>query len=431
MSTLKKLRSEMASHEETPSLSLRNGFRCVPEDGVSVEDVLVSTGEEVGHENIVSASRMNKAVVVFLKDHSLVNRVIETGLVINENLVQVTPLYAPSAKITVSNVPPFIPDDALERELARFGKFASGFKTIPLGCKHPSLKHVKSFRRQVFMFLDSPENSMDVSFRVRHDGRTYMVYASTGHLRCYECGDFGHKKFTCPHREQAVESGPGVSGEGSVSEISVQAEGSTPCMPVSNDDAAPSATKTVEKVAIISDGRDIDVNVSQKVKCIRNDVQNIRGDEQPENNVMQAGPSSSSCVEDGCMQASQKALCSSNDASVIDDVSDDNGSIDFDCDSQAGSVCGPEGTSQDMNKDSSFYTLEEINIFLDDSFGRQVNIKDFFPDVEKFERSVAFLYKNVSHDLLSEKKRFRLKKHITSIRKCRKVDKKRKLGVFL
>ncbi len=61
----------MASHEETPSLSLRNGFRCVPEDGVTVENVLISTGGEVGHENIVSASRMNQAVVVFLKDNIL------------------------------------------------------------------------------------------------------------------------------------------------------------------------------------------------------------------------------------------------------------------------------------------------------------------------------------------------------------------------
>ncbi len=150
----------MASHEETPSLSLRNGFRCVPEDGVTVENVLISTGGEVGHENIVSASRMNRAVVVFLKEH-FVNQLIKNGLVINDNFVQVTPLQAPTAKITVSNVPPFIPDDALERELVRFGKFASGFKIITLGCKHPSLRHVKSFRRQAFMFLDSAENTLE------------------------------------------------------------------------------------------------------------------------------------------------------------------------------------------------------------------------------------------------------------------------------
>ncbi len=44
----------MASHEETPPLSLHNAFRCVPEDAVTVENVLISTAGEVGHENIVS-----------------------------------------------------------------------------------------------------------------------------------------------------------------------------------------------------------------------------------------------------------------------------------------------------------------------------------------------------------------------------------------
>ncbi len=66
---------------------LRNGFRCVPADGVMVEDVLVATGEAVGHENISSASRMNKAVVVFLKSQHLVNQIIESGLIVNEDLV--------------------------------------------------------------------------------------------------------------------------------------------------------------------------------------------------------------------------------------------------------------------------------------------------------------------------------------------------------
>ncbi len=49
----------------TPSLSLRNGCRCVPDPGVTVEELLLVIGEQVGFENIVSASWMNKAVVVF------------------------------------------------------------------------------------------------------------------------------------------------------------------------------------------------------------------------------------------------------------------------------------------------------------------------------------------------------------------------------
>lgn len=54
------------------SLSLRHGVRCVPDADSNVEDVLVAVGEQIGYKNIISASRMNKAVVVFLKEESVV-----------------------------------------------------------------------------------------------------------------------------------------------------------------------------------------------------------------------------------------------------------------------------------------------------------------------------------------------------------------------
>lgn len=81
------------------------------------------------------------------------------------------------------------------------------------------------------------------------------------------------------------------------------------------------------------------------------------------------------------MGSRKRELCLSNDGSAMEDVvSDENGSIfDFECDSQGGSVCEPEGDSQDISiKDSSLYTLEEINGFLDETFWKQVNIKEFF-----------------------------------------------------
>lgn len=110
----------------------------------------------------------------------------------------ISPLVSLSTKVTISNVPPFIPNCEIERELLRFGKLASGIKMIPLGCKNQALKHVLSFRRQVFMFLES--SSLDISFRVHHEGN--MIYVNTGSLKCYECGDIGHKKNVCPHKKQ-------------------------------------------------------------------------------------------------------------------------------------------------------------------------------------------------------------------------------------
>ncbi|KAK2897108.1 hypothetical protein Q8A73_013488 [Channa argus] len=119
----------MAS-SEAPVPTLRQGIRIAPPDGsITVEEVLLAIGNQVGHENLLVASRMNKAVVVFLKAERIVNDLVESGVVIRDLFVQVSPLSAPSTRVIVSGVPPFIPNALLENELRKFGKFASGFKT--------------------------------------------------------------------------------------------------------------------------------------------------------------------------------------------------------------------------------------------------------------------------------------------------------------
>ncbi|RXN15242.1 vascular cell adhesion 1-like protein [Labeo rohita] len=73
-----------------------------------------------------------------------------------------------TSKVIISNVPPFIPDEVIERELIRFGRIASPIKVISLGCESSELKHVMSFRLKVFMFLKEP--TLDISFRVTDEG---------------------------------------------------------------------------------------------------------------------------------------------------------------------------------------------------------------------------------------------------------------------
>ncbi|KAL7861664.1 hypothetical protein SRHO_G00131050 [Serrasalmus rhombeus] len=96
---------------------------------------------------------MNKAVVVFLVTESCVNRLIEPGKGVKGNMVQVSPLSAPATRVIASNVPPFIKNEVLPKELPLFGEFASDMKMIPLGCK--------TLQRNI---------------------------------------DIGHKQFDCPHR---------------------------------------------------------------------------------------------------------------------------------------------------------------------------------------------------------------------------------------
>ena len=97
---------------------------------------------------------MNKAVVVFLKQVGLVSKLVVSGIWVNGAFVQVTPLSAPATKVVVSNVPPFIKNETIERELGQFAKFAGTMKMIPLGCKYANLRHILSFRQQIYMFLN-------------------------------------------------------------------------------------------------------------------------------------------------------------------------------------------------------------------------------------------------------------------------------------
>ncbi len=66
--------------ERAPSPSLRHGVRCVPEQGVMVESVLLAVGEQIGCEIISSASWMNKAVAIFLKRNNLLRNLLRVAL---------------------------------------------------------------------------------------------------------------------------------------------------------------------------------------------------------------------------------------------------------------------------------------------------------------------------------------------------------------
>lgn len=63
------------------------------------------------------------------------------------------------------------------------------------------------------------------------------------------------------------------------------------------------------------------------------------------------------------------------------------------------------------------FPLEQINSFLDKTKGKAgVEIRDYFPDVEKFIASVMWFRKESSYDELSQQKRFRLKKYLAVVR---------------
>ena len=77
-----------------------------------------------------------------------------------------------------------------------------------------------------------------------------------------------------------------------------------------------------------------------------------------------------------------------------------------------------------VSQNTDLYSLKEVNDFLDDSFGRSVEISEYFPDIKKFIQTVSTLQKVVGTDLLDEKRCYLLSKHVTVLKKGLKGTKR-------
>ncbi|TWW74498.1 hypothetical protein D4764_14G0005010 [Takifugu flavidus] len=114
---------------------------------LSVEEVALAVGQKIGHSSVKSAARMNRVVVLFLEKVEQVNKLVETGITVGGQFVQVTPLTQPAARITLSNVPLFISDEFLVKELSRHGKVVSPIRKMLLGSP-PAPRPVLAARHQ-------------------------------------------------------------------------------------------------------------------------------------------------------------------------------------------------------------------------------------------------------------------------------------------
>ncbi|KAF7643196.1 hypothetical protein LDENG_00243640 [Lucifuga dentata] len=138
----------------------------------------------------MAASRMNGVVVMFLDSIDKVLRIAEQGINVRNTYTHTTifPLVNPVKK-----------DEIIERELSRHGQVVWVMKMITSGCKLPRLKHVMSFRRQVFMVLNDLKQDLKIAMKFHEsvDGFDHTIFASSESMKCFRCGQEGHTVHNC------------------------------------------------------------------------------------------------------------------------------------------------------------------------------------------------------------------------------------------
>lgn len=393
-------------------LTRRHAIKLSPPDGCSVEECSLAVGEIVGYESIKSASKMNSAVVIFLDNVDKVNQLLVSGLVIHDTYTPVLSLVSPAKKVVISNVPPFLKNELLERELGRHGKLVSQIKMIPFSCKSPHLKHVVSFRRQVQMILKNSNEELNLVFKFKVDDYEYTVHVTSETMKCFGCGSVGHQIRLCPERVVGSRAAANVIEpplvraerraslpdkaqeivqEESRDDISQENEGreSATCENEVQDDlkedsnVGQTATRVAESVLSNEDEVLMDVNVS-KLSTKRKKTENKSNVDQVIK-ISKMVEMSSSQSDDGLMNT-QESNCSEN-------------------------------TQFDVK---TAYSLNKIQSFLQTTKGmRSVKVEDYFSDLKLFLESVKYFTKNTEgpdQSTFTDQEVFRLKKIALKVR---------------
>lgn len=411
--------------EKFESLTRRHGIKITSR--ASVEDCSLAVGEAIGYDNIVSAARMNSAIVLFLSSVDLVNAVVESGVVIDGTFTSVFPLSSPSKKVIISNVPPFIKDDVLIETLSRYGKLVSPIRKIVISTNSSLIRHIVSHRRFVYMTVTNNKD-LDLTLNVTVEGFNYPIYISTCLMKCFSCGQTGHLARACPDkREESVTDKPNEAGNvkpqtteevsspdntGSTTER-VEAE-------VSKAEATLPHTSSAASLLAGEDDVHVEPEVIQDVEASQTSVldekQSDENDAEDESSQMEAEELGLGALFKVPRSRHKRRRSQTHEstknktAKVHDKVQSKTAN---ESESEFDSDCSVSCSMRLSGYASQSYTVDDIKKFLTQTkHARKLQIDKYFPDVEQFMTKAKSF---ISEGLVTKREGYRLRKFITRL----------------
>lgn len=398
------------------SLTRRHAVKVA--SAVSVEACCLAVGEVVGLSSVLSASRMNNAIVVFLDSVDKANELVERGIVVDGEFISVLPLSLPAKKVTLSNVPPFVSDEILTQALTRYGKLVSPIKKIPISSQSPLLKHIVSFRRFVYMIIPD-DADLDLTLNFRIDDFSYAIFVSTGKVKCLGCGHTGHLVRNCPNKNnEEGDRSKGETGENrKESEVEIKAVVSAVMKKVVD------STVEAETQSGFSQTENAGVNSNVLPGNIGARVadtlvpplegERIRRGEGSQNCEMDMEAQLELEQEQLCFKTPQKRKMKSKslEAKVSRTGVDQNENMidtESDSDSSESSVTLSQGEFTTRS-----YGLEDIKLFLRSTKNKRgVKVQEYFPDLRQFVEQAKLL---MARDSFTNKEVYRLKKIVRNV----------------
>lgn len=178
------------------------------------DQCLRAVADVVGGRNIQYCTRLSGGrICMYLSNDTVVNQLCEQGGVsIGSVFIQCRRYVTEATKFIISNCPPEMSDNDLKTLLSPYGNIVSSPTRLRVSTNHEDLKHIKTWRRSVYIMIPSQAPEMPKRFFVNGtDGSKHTIYVERDEVVCTWCFVPGHVESKCKRKLNHEQVFPQIS----------------------------------------------------------------------------------------------------------------------------------------------------------------------------------------------------------------------------